>query len=183
MAEIENYSEQIHEESNEHAHHILSEGKEKWVLYVALTTAVIAVLAAIAGLLAGDHADEAMLAQIRSSDQWAFYEAKSIKSELIASSNKMIVAMGKVPAQQDSAKINANKAEQAKIMQEAKDAQKESDEHVARHKILARAVTLFQIAIAIGAISIITKRKALWLASVGFASIGIIFLLQGTLFF
>ncbi len=49
------------------------EGKERWVLYVALTTAVIAVLAALSGLLAGGHADEAMLAQMRSSDSWAFY--------------------------------------------------------------------------------------------------------------
>ena len=76
MAEIEDFSENIHEQSNEHAHHILAEGKEKWVLYVALSTAVIAVLAAITGLLAGDHADEAMLAQIRSSDQWAVLPGK-----------------------------------------------------------------------------------------------------------
>src|SRR5471032_486911 len=127
--EIENYSENIHEQSNEHAHHILSEGKEKWVLYVALTTAVIAVLAAIAGLLAGDHADEAMLAQIRSSDQWAFYQAKSIKSEIIASSNKTLLAMGKTPAPQDTAKIRANKNDQAKIMADAKALDKESKEH------------------------------------------------------
>ena len=182
MEEIEDFSENIHEQSNEHAHHILSEGKEKWVLYVALTTAVIAVLAAITGLLAGDHADEAMLAQIRSSDKWAFYEAKSIKSEMITSSNKLLIAVGKTPAAQDSAKIASNKKEQAQIMQEAKDAQKESDEHVAKHKILARGVTLFQIAIAIGAISIITKRKVLWLTSVGFAVLGVFFLLQGTVF-
>jgi hypothetical protein len=182
MDEIENYSENIHEQSNEHAHHALSEGKDKWVLYVALTTAVIAVLAAITGLLAGDHADEAMLSQIHSSDQWAFYQAKSIKSEIIASADKTLLAMGKVPAAQDSAKIKANKSEQSKIMQEAKAAQKESDEHVAKHRILARGVTLFQVAIAIGAISIITKRKSLWLASVGFAVIGVFFLLQGTLF-
>jgi hypothetical protein len=182
MDEIEDFSENIHEQGNEHAHHILSEGKEKWVLYVALTTAVVAVLAAITGLLAGDHADEAMLAQIRSSDKWAFYQSKSIKSELIASSNKIIVALGKTPAAQDTARIKANKNEQAKIMEEAKDAQKESDEHVAKHRILARGVTLFQVAIAIGAISIITKRKVLWLTSMGFAILGIFFLLQGTVF-
>src|ERR1700755_583286 len=95
MAEIENFAENIHEQSNEHAHHMLAEGKEKWVLYVALTTAVIAVLAAITGLLAGDHADEAMLSQIHSSDQWAFYQAKGIKSDVLATSNNMLIAMGK----------------------------------------------------------------------------------------
>jgi len=38
------------------------------------------------------------------------------------------------------------------------------------------------VAIAIGAISIITKRKTLWMGSMGFAVIGIFFLLQGTVF-
>jgi hypothetical protein len=182
MAEIEDFSENIHEQSNEHAHHMLSEGKEKWVLYVALTTAVVAVLAAICGLLAGDHADEAMLSQMRSSDQWAFYQAKGIKSDILATSTKLLVAMGKAPIAQDTAKIAANKKEQAKIMEEAKAAKAESDEHVSKHKILARGVTLFQVAIAIGAISIITKRKLLWMASLGFAFVGIFFLLQGTVF-
>jgi hypothetical protein len=182
MEEMENYAEHIHEESNEHAHHVLSQGKEKWVLYVALTTAVVAVLAAITGLLAGDHADEAMLAQIHSSDQWAYYQAKGIKTDVLSSANEIIVAMGKPPIARDTAKVKANKKEQAKIMAEAKAFQKESDGHVAKHKILARGVTLFQVAIAIGAISIITKRKELWMASIGFALIGIFFLLQGTVF-
>src|SRR5258708_11723632 len=98
MSEIENYSENIHEQGNEHAHHALAEGKDKWVLYVALTTAVFAVLAAIAGLLAGDHSDEAMLAPIKSSDQWAFYQAKSIKSGTIDAGNKIFLALGQTPA-------------------------------------------------------------------------------------
>jgi len=49
MEELEDFSEKIHEQSNEHAHHMLKEGKEKWVLFVALSTALIAVLAAITG--------------------------------------------------------------------------------------------------------------------------------------
>ncbi|MDP9078523.1 MAG: DUF4337 domain-containing protein [Bacteroidota bacterium] len=181
MEEIENFSEKIHEQSNEHAHHMLSEGKEKWVLYVALTTAVFAVLAAIAGLMAGAHADEAMMTQMRASDQWAFYQAKGIKSEMLISSNKILVALGKIPVAEDVEKVKENKAEQAKIMKEAKDFQKESDEHTDKHSTLAKCVTLFQVAIAIGAISIITKRKSLWLASMGFAVIGLVFLIGGFL--
>jgi hypothetical protein len=181
MSEIENYSESAQEHINEHAHHAAHDPKERWILFVALTTAIIAVLAAVTGLLASDHADEAMLSQIKSSDQWAFYEAKSIKSETIASANKILVAMGKPVAAQDTAKIRANKADQAKIMQEAKDDKKESDMHLEKHKILARAVTLFQVAISIGAIAIVTKRKGLWYGSMGFAAIGIFFLIQGLL--
>jgi hypothetical protein len=184
MDEFENYAENIHEHSNEHAEHAANHGggKDKWVVWVAMTTAVIAVLAAITGLLAGDHADEAMLSQIHASDQWAFYQAKGIKSDVIASADKLMLAVGKKASPQDSAKIASNKTEQADIMKEAKAAEKESKEHSAKHKILARGVTLFQIAIAIGAISIIVKRKALWMTSMGFAAIEIFFLLQGTVF-
>lgn len=184
MDEIENYSESIHEQSNEHAHHILheSEGKEKWVLWVALSTAVIAVLAAVTGLLAGGHADEAMLAQMRSSDQWAYYQAKGIKADLLSSSNHLLIAMGRTPDTADIKKVKKEQKDQQDIMVKAKDFKKESDEHVAKHAVLARGVTLFQVAIAIGAISIITKRKGLWLASLGFAAVGIFFLLQGVLF-
>lgn len=181
MEEIENFSEKIHEQSNEHAHHILSEGKEKWVLYVALTTAVFAVLAAIAGLMAGAHADEAMLTQMKASDSWAFYQAKGIKSEMLLTSNKILVAIGKQPVAEDAAKVTENKTEQAKIKKEAEDFQKESVVHTAKHAVLAKCVTLFQVAIAIGAISIITKRRLLWLASMGFAVVGVVFFVMGLL--
>lgn len=182
MDEIEDFSEKIHEQGNEHAQGTLAEGKEKWVLYVALTTAVIAVLAAVSGLLAGDHADEAMLAQMRSSDRWAFYQAKGVKAEILNSTNKVLISLGKAAIAETADQITKDKKEQVKIMQTARDEQKESDWHIARHSILARAVTLFQVAIAIGAISIITKRKSLWLISVLFAMVGFFFLLSGTLF-
>ena len=182
MDEIEDFSEKIHEQGNEHARDTIAEGKEKWVLYVALTIAVIAVLAAVSGLLAGHHSDEAMLTQMHSSDSWAFYQAKGIKAEILNSTNTILVALGKVAIVETANQINKDKKEQVKIMQVAKDQQKESDWHIARHGVLARAVTLFQVAIAIGAISIITKRKILWLVSVSFALVGFFFLLSGTLF-
>jgi len=184
MDEIEDYSESIHEQSNEHAHKILheSEGKEKWVMFVALSTAVVAVLAAITGLLAGNHADESMLAQMHSSDQWAFYQAKGIKADMLNATNTMLISFGKTPDTAAVNKVKREKQEQQEIMVKAKEYQHESDVHVAKHEVLARCVTLFQIAIAIGAISIITKRKLLWFVSLGFAAVGIVFLLQGVIF-
>ena len=182
MDEIEDYSEKIHEQSNEHAHHILAEGKERWVLFVALSTALIAVLAAITGLLAGEHADEAMLAQMKSSDQWAFYQAKGIKSETLAQGNKLLLAFGKPINTSDEEKIQEYKKEQIEIKEKAEEFKKESDIHVAKHSVFARGITLFQISIAIGAISIIVKRKSLWLVSISFACIGIFFLIQGIWF-
>jgi hypothetical protein len=45
---------------------------ETWISWVALSTAILTVLAAIAGLLSGEHANEAMMNQIESSDQWNY---------------------------------------------------------------------------------------------------------------
>jgi len=184
MEEIEDFSEKIHEQSDEHAHEILHHGenKEKWVMYVALSTAVIAVLAAITGLLAGNHADDAMLTQIHASDQWAFYQAKGIKAELLTSTDHVLVVMGKQSDTVDAKKIAKYKQQQQEIMQKATEYQKESDVHVERHDVLARGVTLFQASIAIGAIAIITRRRPLWFVSLTFAAIGLFFLLQELFF-
>ena len=54
----------------------------KTVRFRIIALAVLAVLAAISALIAEHHANEAMLDQIRSSDKWSFYQAKSIKSYL-----------------------------------------------------------------------------------------------------
>jgi len=184
MDEIEDYTESAHEQSDEHAHHIMHEsgGKEKWVIWVALSTAVLAVFAAITGLMAGTSADESILAQMHASDQWAFYQAKGIKADMLSSSNHMLIALGKIPDTADIAKLKREKTEQADIMAKAKEFQKESDTHVAKHEVFSRGVTIFQIAIAIGAISILTKRKSLWIVSLCFAVLGIFFFFQGTLF-
>ena len=184
MEEMEDYSESVHEQSDEHAQHVAHEsgGKEKWVIWVALSTAVIAVFAAITGLMAGTSADESILAQMRASDQWAFYQAKGIKADMLASSNHMLAAMGRTPDTSDVTKQKREKIEQQEIMVKAKEFQKESDKHVAKHEVFSRGVTIFQIAIAIGAISILTKRRLLWLVSIGFAIAGIFFFIQGTLF-
>jgi Domain of unknown function (DUF4337) len=55
--------EQLHEE----IHHRAEHGGERWISWVALSTAVLAVLAAIAGLLSGNRVNEAMMSQIESS--------------------------------------------------------------------------------------------------------------------
>jgi hypothetical protein len=184
MDEIEDYTESVHEQSDEHAKHVLHKDgtKEKWVLWVALSTAMLAVFAAITGLMAGTSADESILSQMRASDQWAFYQAKGIKADMLASSNHILIAMGKTPDTADVAKLKREKAEQKEIMAKAQEFQKESNKHVAKHEVFSRGVTIFQIAIAIGAISILTRRKSLWLVSMGFAVIGIFFFIQGTLF-
>src|ERR1700733_9028390 len=60
-----------------------------WGRYLALTTAIIAVISAIASLQSGTFADKALLEkkssvlyQSQASDKWSYYQAKGVKKNL-----------------------------------------------------------------------------------------------------
>ncbi len=71
------------ENTQEHIKEHARESGEKWILGVALSTAIFAAIAAIASLLAGQHINEAMISQIQASDHWAYYQAKGIKAGVL----------------------------------------------------------------------------------------------------
>jgi hypothetical protein len=162
MEEIEVPTEHLHEEINEHA----KEGK-RWSLYLAISTAFMAVLAAITGLMAGHYSNEALIEQIKASDQWAYYQAKGIKGEIAAFSPS-----------KDSALVAKYKKEQQSIKEIAEDFQKKSEVYLAKHVILARAVTMFQIAIAVSAISILTGKRWLWYFAMLISLVGVVFFIS-----
>src|ERR1700733_10595060 len=114
MEELEDPTERL-KETMEAA----EEKKERWTLHVALSTAVIAVLAAIAGLLGNHHANEAMLDKITSSDQWALYQSKSIKAEIAGSTTQLLVAIGKTPEPAQQEKTDRYEKEKAEIKKTA----------------------------------------------------------------
>lgn len=165
MEDIEVPTDHLHEEINEHAN-----TRNKWSMYIAISTAFMAVLAAIAGLMAGHFSNEALIEQIKASDQWAYYQAKGIKLDIIASSNM-----------KDSSKIAKYKSDQLQIEKTAREFEKNSATFLEKHVILARAVTLFQIAIAISAISILTGKRSLWYLAILLSLTGIYFFLTGFL--
>jgi hypothetical protein len=177
--EIEIPTEHLHEEIQEKA----EEQREKWTLYVALSTALMAVLAAVAGLLAGHHANEALIERAKASDQWNFYQAKNLKQEIALNTDQILHAV--VPkdssVKDHSADIARYEKEKGDIRKEAEEDEKKSEDHLNKHVPLASAVTAFQIAIAISAIAILTRRKQLWFGSLVLTVIGLIFFILGLL--
>jgi hypothetical protein len=169
--------EQTQEDIVHHAHG----SSEKWVLGVALTAAFLAVLAAITSLIAEHHADEAMILQIRCSDQWNFYQAKGIKANLLNTKAEILSALGKTVDEKDKSKLEKYEKDQADIKNKADELQRESEKHLSHHAVLARGVTMFQVAIAVGAIAVLTKRRRFWFGSLTFGVVGVAFLVQGLL--
>jgi hypothetical protein len=177
MEEIEVPTEHLHE----HMEHRAEESKEKWIMGVALTSAFLAALAAVSSLMAGFHANEAMIQRIKSSDQWSFYQAKGIKSAVLTTKIELLKSFKKSVSEQDEKKIEQYKEDQDKISEDAKKFEEDSEDHLKHHETLAHSVTLFQVAIAVGAIAALTRRKIFWFVSMGFGSIGLIFFVLGFL--
>jgi hypothetical protein len=173
MEEAEVPLENLHEE----IHHRAEHGGERWISGVALSTAILAVLAAITGLLSGMHANEAMMSQIESSDQWGYYQAKSIKASVLDAK----IALANSQNEADSQKRDRYEKEQEEIKTEAERKTSEAKSHFHQHEVLARGVTMFQIAIAIAAISALTKKRQFWLVSMFFGIAGCVFLALGLL--
>jgi hypothetical protein len=170
--EIEVPTEHLHE----HMEHSAEESGAKWILGVALSSALLAGFAAVAALLAGHNANEAMLDQIKASDQWNYYQAKGIKAAVLNSKIELLKGEHHAASKDDLDKVEQYKDDQEKIMEDAKGFEESSEAKLKHHENLAFSVTFFQVAIAVGAISALARRKTFWLVSLGFGAVGLVFL-------
>jgi hypothetical protein len=169
--------EHAHETIEHHAEH----SSEPWIMGVALTAAILAALAAVTALYAEHFATEATLEQIKASDKWAEFQANSIKEKVILGNKKICEKLGVAPDPEDEAKLKEYKDKKGDIKKEAEENETESRKHLNEHLPLSRGLTMFQVAIAVGAISVLTKRKEFWFVSLGFGFVGLIFLVRGFL--
>jgi hypothetical protein len=173
MEEAEVPLEHLHEHVKESAEH----SREAWISWVALSTAILAVLAAIAGLLSGQHANEAMMNQIEASDQWNYYQAKSIKASVLDAK----MSLAGAPDESDQSKRDRYEKEQEQIKLEAERKETAAKSNFHKHEVFAHGVTMFQIAIAIAAISALTRKRSFWIVSLIFGSVGCVFLILAQL--
>src|ERR1700709_2304781 len=81
--------------------HALEAEREKtgWTVYLSLSTAIIAVFAAIASLESGANSNDAILEkndavlnQSKASDQWALYQAKVIRGAVVQGEGEFALA-------------------------------------------------------------------------------------------
>ena len=56
--------------------------KDPWLNWLALTTVIFAVCATLSTFKGGGYSTPSVISQAQASDQWAYYQAKSIKANL-----------------------------------------------------------------------------------------------------
>lgn len=152
---------------------------------IALMTAILATVGALVSYRSGSAQNEAMflknqsiLKQAEASDQWAFYQARAIKSHIDEAS----AALATDPAvkarflaekvREDASKAEVQAAAQ-KLQLESRRLGEESEARLRPHERLALALTGIQISIALAAITVLTRRRWLLWGSVASAGIGI----------
>ena len=175
-------SEELHE-LHEHAEHAKHDPS---LAPVSVTMATLAVLVAIVSLLGHRAATEVVLNQAKASDQWAYYQAKSIRGHedklfanltvITPASNAEALAKIREEYLQEAERYQE---EQGEIQKEAKKMEAEAKQNFHEHEVLARSVTMFQIAIAVAAISALTKRRLYWAVSLLIGAAGCVFLVLG----
>jgi hypothetical protein len=167
------------EELNEHIQHHAHESKEKWINGVALSTAFLAAFAAVAALLSSHYEGESMKEHSEAFDKWAYYQSKGIESLIVQTKIDTFAAMGKPAEKKDADDIAKYKKKREESETEAKHLTEISEAHASCQERFALGVTMFQMSIAIGAISVLTRRRGFWYVSLLLGGVGLFFLIWG----
>ena len=162
---------------------------------VALTTAVYAVVLAIASLGGSNAMKEMLLAQQEASNQWAYYQSKVIREHLNRGNKMMLEAQLAEPSALKGAerakfealaqkfadeekRMNVDKKE---IEPKAKAAEVERDRNQAKDPYFDYAEVLLQISIVCASIAILSaSRPMFWFSSV-LAILGALLTINGFL--
>ena len=153
---------------------------------VALMTAILSTIGALISYQSGSAQNEAMflknqsiLKQAEASDQWAYYQAKSTKSHL----DEAVAALAPTPELKtrflaDRDKQDTQKAEiqveAQKLQAESRKLGEESEAKLRPHERMALGLTFIQIAVALAAITVLTRKRWLIWGSFASALIGIV---------
>jgi hypothetical protein len=162
--------------------------KERWTQWVALTTTILAVCAAISSLKAGGFSTKVQLATARENDRWAQYQAKSIKQNLFVVERSLLdvqrleartpEAQAAIAAQlaKLSADVDRYEKEKAQLKADAEGFQRDevSFQHVGAR--LGLAVMLLQIAIMLSSVGALIKRPIMWVVGLAFGAIGLAYM-------
>jgi hypothetical protein len=174
------------------------EKKEKWLNWLALTTVIFAVCATLATFKGGGYSTRSVLSQTQASDQWAFYQAKSIKGNLyelqreklqlereidgasvppatLAALDRTIAKYGERIARYDKEKEEIAAA--AKAFEQTRD---QSKKHQAAFGI---AVIWLQVTILLSSVSALMKKRPLWYAALAVGVAGLVSFANGFLLF
>lgn len=151
---------------------------------IAMFTAIIATVGALFSYMGGStqaHAglykNNAAIKKTEASNQWNYYQAKSSKQNLSELALELAPSHRKEFYQEEIKRYRAEKAEikavADKLEAEAKAWDHQSDEQMHQHHRWAQATTVLQVAIAMAAIALLSKKRWIEWAMYGSGALGV----------
>lgn len=151
---------------------------------VAMSTAIIATVGALFAYEAGHtqaqaglYKNNAAIKKTEASNQWNYYQAKSSKQNMAELALAVVPESKKEAYSQEVDRYKKEKGEikvvAEKLEAEAKSWDEKSDQVMHQHHRWAQATTALQIAIALAAIALLTRRKWLEYGMFGVAGLGV----------
>ena len=170
------------------------EKKEPWLNYLALTTVVFAVCATLSTLKGGGYSTKSVMMQAQASDQWSYFQSKSIKGYLYELQRDKLemdlkagvrVAAGEYRKKIDyyQQEIGRYKGEKEEIKKKAEEFEKTRDEARQHSGAFGMAAMFLQIAILLSSISALMKQKYFWFLGMGAGCFGLLYFINGFLLF
>ena len=177
-------------EEHDHGHGHATEEAMPTTRAAAVTAAVLAVLAAIGSLFSGDAANQAILAQSKATNQWAYFQAKSTKGHLYEVAGELATALNPAAGKSDDGHAGAALKrfgeqearygrEKEEIQHVAEKLEEESRHELHKHHRFATGVAMLQVGIVLASVSILVRYRALYVLSLLAGAVGVGFLLAG----
>ncbi|MBP6343763.1 MAG: DUF4337 domain-containing protein [Candidatus Omnitrophica bacterium] len=169
--------------------------QEKWMKGIAITTTVLAVVAAIASSRSAFFIAKAQLLTAQEGSEWSYYQAKSIKQNLGDLQMKAFEAQllgATTPEQKEflaqnmrEYAQNVERYEQEKndIKKKAEATGKENGIVVKKGSQFSLAVVFSQIGIMLSSVGALIKRKDMWIVGIVIGAVSLVFLANGFLLF
>jgi hypothetical protein len=173
--------------------------KERWLTYMAVTTVLIAVTATLSTFKGGGFSTRSLLNQTKASDQWAFFQSKSIKGYIFDLRREnlelQLEALGKQKGNEELAKkyesliedykqkIKKYDEEKEEITKAAKGFEEERDMSKLHSAKFGVAVIFLQISILLSSIAALSKKKFVWICSLVLGVFGVFFFIDGFFLF
>jgi hypothetical protein len=166
---------ELHEHA-EHAHHNPS------LAPVSLTMAVLAVLVAVASLLGHRAHTEEVVLQAKSSDQWAYYQAKNIRQhedELFVAGNGAGAAAG--AREKYAEEAERYKKEKDEIQEKARELERDVGIERARADRYDLAEVFLEIGLVITSITLLSGRRIFWYLGIVLSVVGVAVAVMGAM--
>jgi hypothetical protein len=165
--------------------------KAKWLNYLSISTVLIALCATLSTYYGSNHSSQSMLCQMQASDQWAFFQSKSIKEymyevQLTSMETELLNPQTSAAAEnihknkeEYSRNIAKYKTEKAKISADAKHLEAQRDDSQKHGNAFGLAVVFLEVSILLSSIAALLKKKPLWYVSMIPGLVGMIYFING----